>query len=968
MVVGAAALALTAAAAGIVLASWGPIAVADAVADNSRSRAVTQAMESAHSAAVQSAAHVDALLLRVKTATQRIAAGARKELAAPDVGANVAPSAFQPLGTTGLSWTPVDDDGFYSIPVDAQPSDDHAARLARLARRIGPFLRAAIDSDEGVVHAAVWIDGTGVVGAVPPYAKSTFAPRPPVAGLGASALTGGEPCDAGWLAPGERIAGERVVSFVVTVSADPHESRAAAVVVVDASCDVIASTLSRHAARQRAAAAIVTGDGDLVASTVGLAARLGVATSDDAVVDALRGVVGAPTLAHAPDTGTDVDHDRALATAAGVPCTGWTVVAMKPPASRTPAFTDGALGAEQAARRQAYGFVALTLLFGGAVALGAFALADSFRRRLRPILEGAAAHARGELDHAIDATDDDELGELAMSLDTTATRLRRNLGRLEESERRLVSLIESMGEGFVITDADDRVVFVNQRFSEMVKRPASDVVGRYVEEMLVPESLDRHREESAWRKKGRPGQYEVAWQTRGARPARTIVSAMPMFDGAGAYVGGSCVVTDVTDRLGAQEERARTEKLRALGEMAGGVAHDFNNLLTVMLGNAQLLYMESLSDDAKRTVASIEEAALECAERVRRVTEFTKSRAVGADATDVDPNLVVSESVAVAKARRAADAAKRGVSYVVDVRCGARRVVRGDAREMRNALVNLLDNAFDAMERGGRVVVESCDRGDDSVAVRVEDTGMGMDDYVREKAFDPFFTTKHPGRCAGLGLSIVDEIVRAHGGRVDVKSTQGTGSTFTMVFPARRPAAAPGAGARAPAAEPPRPRVLLVGVGGSDALQRGLHGLGVQAAAACSPGEALGQLVDPAAFNTLVVEHDFSPTGGWALAEAARAARSDLRILLLAPAGRVVDGEVARAAGIDRVLARPFDIQDLRAIVFSLLVAPPTGRADRRAAAEAGPATSTQSASVDVWGVRDDAAQAVDGPIPMRNP
>jgi PAS domain S-box-containing protein len=526
-----------------------------------------------------------------------------------------------------------------------------------------------------------------------------------------------------------------------------------------------------------------------------------------------------------------------------------------------------------------------------------------------------------------------------------------------------------MGEGFVITDPDDRVVFVNQRFSEMVKRSASDVVGRPVGELLVPESLERHRAESAWRREGRPGQYEVAWQSRGAKPARTIVSSMPMFDGDGAYVGSSSVVTDVTDRLGAQEERARTDKLRALGEMAGGVAHDFNNLLTVMLGNAQLLLMEELSPEAKRTVAGIEAAALECAERVRRISDFTKSRAVGADATEVDPNLVVAESVAVAKSRRAPDAARRGVEFVVDVRRNSRRVVRGDARDLRNALVNLLDNAFDAMEGGGRLVVESFDRGEDSVCLRVEDTGLGMDEYVRTKAFDPFFTTKHPGRCAGLGLSTVDEIVRAHGGRVDLKSEHSMGATFTITLPGRRPASGPGEDDRPPGVEPPRPRVLIVGVAGSDALQRGLHGLGVQVAAACPPGEALANLVDPTAFNTLVVEHDFSPTGGWALAEAARAAREDLRIVLLAPAERVVDGEVARAAGIDRVLARPFDFHELRAAVFSLLAAAPAGRAADSTPAGHGPATATQGASVDVWGggPAEAGSQAAEGAIPMQN-
>src|SRR5439155_1131778 len=105
--------------------------------------------------------------------------------------------------------------------------------------------------------------------------------------------------------------------------------------------------------------------------------------------------------------------------------------------------------------------------------------------------------------------------------------------------------------------------------------------------------------------------------------------------------------------------------------------------------------------------------------------------------------------------------------------------VRGDAEEMSEALANLLDNAFEAMPKGGRLTVETFDRGEDAVGVRIEDTGCGMDADVRHKAFDPFFTTKDVGRCSGLGLSISYGIVRAHGGRIDLKSAPGLGTTFT---------------------------------------------------------------------------------------------------------------------------------------------------------------------------------------------
>src|SRR5256884_2993118 len=241
----------------------------------------------------------------------------------------------------------------------------------------------------------------------------------------------------------------------------------------------------------------------------------------------------------------------------------------------------------------------------------------------------------------------------------------------------------------------------------------------------------------------------------------------------------------------AQDQLVRTEKLRALGEMASGVAHDFNNLLASVLGRAQLLMRRVQDPQQLQWLRVIERSALDGAQTVRRLQEFTRIRR-DQPMVPLDVTLVVRDALDITQSRWREEPASRGV--VIEVRTELATVppVLGDAAELREALTNLILNAVDAMPTGGTLGLVTTADGD-QVEIAVSDTGVGIPPAVREKIFDPFFTTKGP-QGTGLGLSLTYGIVVRHGGFVTVDSEEGRGSTFRLSFPSAATVETPTAG------------------------------------------------------------------------------------------------------------------------------------------------------------------------------
>ena len=259
-----------------------------------------------------------------------------------------------------------------------------------------------------------------------------------------------------------------------------------------------------------------------------------------------------------------------------------------------------------------------------------------------------------------------------------------------------------------------------------------------------------------------------------------------------AQIGGALARVDVEERLRKRDSQLRhSQKMEAIGTLAGGVAHDFNNLLQGIMGAAELVQISGRpGDPAYEAAIIIENTGQRAADLTRQLLGFVRRGKLRDVAVDI--HAVVGDVAGLLK--RTIDPRVR-----IALRLNATAsTVRGDPSQLDQAIMNLAVNARDAMPEGGELTFETRsidlsetnrDPGTGSssgryLVVTVADTGQGVSDEIRDRIFEPFFTTKEPGEGTGMGLSMLYGIVTNHGGWVEVRSEWGRGAAFDVYLPA----------------------------------------------------------------------------------------------------------------------------------------------------------------------------------------
>ena len=370
---------------------------------------------------------------------------------------------------------------------------------------------------------------------------------------------------------------------------------------------------------------------------------------------------------------------------------------------------------------------------------------------------------------------------------------------LIQSEHRFERIFENAPVGIVLLDGQGRVLESNRTWQDLVAPGEENLVGRSITEFIAEEDVSKV---DGWLERvvdsdAPVAPYDVTLRTRTAIDTPRIATMyLARLEG---VLGSSLVVHfhEATEQRSLEEQFTQSQKMQAVGQLAGGVAHDFNNLLTAMIGFCDLLLLRhSPGDQSFGDIMQVKQNANRAAGLVRQLLAFSRQQTLQPRVHSITD--ILGDLTNLLRRLIGANI-KLNITHGRDL-----GLVRVDQGQLEQVVINLAVNARDAMPEGGELNIRTFNesvmvetrRGaevvapGDYVAIEIADNGSGIPADIQERIFDPFFTTKEVGAGTGLGLSTVYGIVKQTGGQVFVDSEPGAGTRFTIMIPRHEATAA----------------------------------------------------------------------------------------------------------------------------------------------------------------------------------
>jgi PAS domain S-box-containing protein len=521
---------------------------------------------------------------------------------------------------------------------------------------------------------------------------------------------------------------------------------------------------------------------------------------------------------------------------------------------------------------------------------------------------------------SFDAPERECLLAIAMMIGGAVSRVRSD-DELRRQREDLFALFDNMDDLLFVLDAQGDILHCNATALQRLGYSREEILDMNVLDLHPPERREQAATIVQAMLQGEEQFCPIPLLTRAGEtiPVETRISKGRL-DNQPVILG---ISRDVRARIEAQAERERLEehlrhsrKMEALGVLAGGIAHDFNNMLAVIQSNAELA-LDVMHSERSRAVDDLGEilaAARRGSELITQILAF--SRRAEPQLEDLDLNREL---------QRLQLLLRRTMPRMIDIQLRAEpnlHYVQGDASQITLALMNLTSNARDAMPGGGVLALSTHNlelTGEPSardvplppgryVEVVVQDNGSGMSGKVLAQAFDPFFTTKGPGKGTGLGLASAYGIVQSHHGWVSIDSSEGQGTTVTVVLPATQGSEAPAAEGAQDPAKPPTPTLLVVDDDEAlrRAMKRQLERAGYHVLVAASGEEAVSLYqLEGLGIDVVLLDLGMPGMGGAGCLRKLRDLNPAVRAIVLSGYPPQEAGEAVAGLGAAFVVAKP---------------------------------------------------------------